>query len=47
MQEQPAVFGRLLGKSEGQRSEWEYPFAVAGVNLTFSLQAQPLALASP
>ena len=33
------VFRRLLDKSEGQRSEWEYPFGAAGVNLTFLLQA--------
>ncbi|CAK0779165.1 hypothetical protein CVIRNUC_004709 [Coccomyxa viridis] len=37
-QEQPALFRRLLRKTEGERSEWEYPFAVAGINLTFMLQ---------
>ncbi len=37
-QEEPALFARLLGKSEGERAQWEYPFAVAGVNLTFMLQ---------
>ena len=39
VQAHPAVFRRLLDKSEGQRSEWEYPFGAAGVNLTFLLQA--------
>ena len=38
-QEQPQVFKRLRGKTEGKRSEWEYPFAVAGINLTFMLEA--------
>lgn len=27
----------LLHKQEGQRAEWEYPFAVAGVNISFML----------
>lgn len=27
----------LLQKREGDRSVWEYPFAVAGVNITFML----------
>ncbi|KMZ67521.1 ELMO domain-containing protein A [Zostera marina] len=38
-------FQRLLLKKEGQRSEWEYPFAVAGINLSFML-AQMLDLQS-
>ena len=38
MQERPELFQQLLHKTEGQRSDWEYPFAVAGVNLTFMLQ---------
>ena len=29
-----------MDKSEGQRSDWEYPFSAAGVNLTFMLQAR-------
>ncbi len=33
----PALFSRLLHKSRGTRSEWEYPFAAAGVNVTFML----------
>ena len=32
------MFKQLLDKSQGQRSEWEYPFGAAGVNLTFLLQ---------
>ena len=38
IQEDPALFQRLLHKTEGERSDWEYPFAVAGINLTFMLQ---------
>ena len=38
MQEEPVLFQQLLHKTEGQRSDWEYPFAVAGINLTFMLQ---------
>ncbi|KAL5728472.1 hypothetical protein ACHQM5_001550 [Ranunculus cassubicifolius] len=30
-------FEGLLLKQEGERSMWEYPFAVAGVNITFML----------
>ncbi|KAJ6722610.1 ELMO/CED-12 FAMILY PROTEIN-RELATED [Salix koriyanagi] len=30
-------FQDLLQKREGERSVWEYPFAVAGVNITFML----------
>jgi hypothetical protein len=30
-------FQRLLHKQEGKRASWEYPFAVAGLNITFML----------
>ena len=30
-------FRRLLNKEEGIRAEWEYPFAVGGLNVTFML----------
>nr|CAD1818941.1 unnamed protein product [Ananas comosus var. bracteatus] len=33
----PASFQRLLFKQEGVRATWEYPFAVAGVNVSFML----------
>ncbi|XP_057870047.1 uncharacterized protein LOC131076744 isoform X7 [Cryptomeria japonica] len=33
----PKSFQRLLQKQEGNRATWEYPFAVAGVNITFML----------
>ncbi|KAL4310596.1 hypothetical protein GQ457_01G052510 [Hibiscus cannabinus] len=33
----PKSFKDLLWKQEGDRSVWEYPFAVAGVNITFML----------
>ncbi|XP_054783060.1 uncharacterized protein LOC129290338 isoform X2 [Prosopis cineraria] len=33
----PKSFQDLLWKQEGDRSAWEYPFAVAGVNITFML----------
>ncbi|PKI60781.1 hypothetical protein CRG98_018828 [Punica granatum] len=33
----PKSFQDLLLKREGVRSAWEYPFAVAGVNITFML----------
>ncbi|KAJ6851404.1 ELMO domain-containing protein A-like isoform X1 [Iris pallida] len=33
----PKSFQHLLRKQEGDRSMWEYPFAVAGVNITFML----------
>lgn len=36
-QRQPALFDTLRHKRNGTRSEWEYPFAVGGVNLTFML----------
>ena len=32
------LFDCLLHKTAGERSEWEYPFAVAGINLTFALE---------
>jgi hypothetical protein len=37
-EEHPDTFARLMNKQEGQRSDWEYPFAVAGLNLTFMLE---------
>ena len=37
-QEQPRLFRRLLDKAEGTRSSWEYPFAVAGINMTYMLE---------
>ncbi|WCJ30680.1 ELMO/CED-12 family protein [Euphorbia peplus] len=33
----PVSFRRLLFKEGGQRATWEYPFAVAGINVTFML----------
>ncbi|KAL3537084.1 hypothetical protein ACH5RR_000450 [Cinchona calisaya] len=33
----PKSFQDLLHKQEGNRAMWEYPFAVAGVNITFML----------
>ncbi|OIW03275.1 hypothetical protein TanjilG_20579 [Lupinus angustifolius] len=30
-------FQRLLNKQDGHRAEWEYPFAVAGINISFML----------
>jgi len=42
----PVLFRKLKDKSEGQRSTFEYPFAVAGVNITFEL-IQMLHLSSP
>lgn len=33
----PKFFQDLLRKQEGDRALWEYPFAVAGVNITFML----------
>ncbi|KAL7600689.1 uncharacterized protein LOC111890669 [Lactuca sativa] len=33
----PEAFQNLLNKNEGDRSEWEYPFAVAGINISFML----------
>lgn len=36
-QEQPETFAGLLHKRHGKRSDWEYPFAIAGVNITYML----------
>ncbi|XP_041003415.1 ELMO domain-containing protein A-like isoform X3 [Juglans microcarpa x Juglans regia] len=33
----PASFRRLLFKQGGKRAAWEYPFAVAGINVSFML----------
>ncbi|XP_072984607.1 uncharacterized protein [Typha latifolia] len=33
----PESFQVLLHKQEGKRAEWEYPFAVAGINISFTL----------
>lgn len=33
----PASFHRLLHKADGERAAWEYPFAVAGVNISYTL----------
>ncbi|XP_010245326.1 PREDICTED: ELMO domain-containing protein A-like [Nelumbo nucifera] len=33
----PSSFHRLLFKQEGERATWEYPFAVAGINVSFML----------
>ncbi|CAK9194435.1 unnamed protein product [Sphagnum jensenii] len=33
----PDSFQRLLHKQEGKRATWEYPFAVAGLNISFML----------
>ncbi|GAV57471.1 ELMO_CED12 domain-containing protein [Cephalotus follicularis] len=33
----PDLFQRLLNKQDGNRAEWEYPFAVAGINISFML----------
>lgn len=38
-------FQKLLHKQDGTRAEWEYPFAVAGINISFML-AQMLDLQS-
>lgn len=35
--EYPESFQRLLHKQDGNRAEWEYPFAVAGINISFML----------
>lgn len=39
----PALFDALRHKRNGSRSAWEYPFAAAGVNLTFTLLGAMLA----
>ncbi|KAH9290120.1 hypothetical protein KI387_034237, partial [Taxus chinensis] len=33
----PKSFRRLLFKQEGKRATWEYPFAIAGINISFML----------
>ncbi|KAK9131693.1 hypothetical protein Scep_011221 [Stephania cephalantha] len=33
----PSSFHRLLFKRDGKRATWEYPFAVAGINVSFML----------
>ncbi|OAY44501.1 ELMO domain-containing protein A isoform X2 [Manihot esculenta] len=33
----PDSFQRLLHKKDGNRAEWEYPFAIAGINISFML----------
>ncbi|XP_044481747.1 ELMO domain-containing protein A [Mangifera indica] len=33
----PTSFQSLLHKKDGARAEWEYPFAVAGINISFML----------
>ncbi|URE26156.1 ELMO/CED-12 family [Musa troglodytarum] len=33
----PNSFQTLLHKTEGSRADWEYPFAIAGVNISFML----------
>ena len=38
MQRKPELFHTLLHKTCGSRSEWEYPYAAAGVNITFMLE---------
>lgn len=35
--EHPQLWHKLRYKTQGVRAEWEYPFAVAGLNLTFML----------
>ncbi|XP_015888424.3 uncharacterized protein LOC107423393 isoform X2 [Ziziphus jujuba] len=44
-QKYPESFQRLLHKQDGSRADWEYPFAVAGINISFML-AQMLDLQS-
>ncbi|GAV81897.1 ELMO_CED12 domain-containing protein [Cephalotus follicularis] len=44
----PASFRRLLFKQGGKRATWEYPFAVAGINVSFMLiQMLDLSSAKP
>ena len=33
----PSTYDRLLKKKNGKRAEWEYPFAVAALNVSFTL----------
>ncbi|OAP02742.1 hypothetical protein AXX17_AT3G36690 [Arabidopsis thaliana] len=37
LQTEETSFQRLLKKQGGKRAAWEYPFAVAGVNITFMI----------
>lgn len=41
----PVLFKSLREKTNPPRSEWEYPFAVAGVNVTFMLVGGALDIA--
>ncbi|KAJ7981430.1 ELMO domain-containing protein A-like [Quillaja saponaria] len=34
----PASFRKLLFKQDGKRATWEYPFAVAGINVSYMLR---------
>ncbi|XP_057971884.1 uncharacterized protein LOC131160325 isoform X2 [Malania oleifera] len=36
-QKYPSSFQSLLHKQDGNRADWEYPFAVAGINISFML----------
>lgn len=38
----PVAYQDLVWKRKGTRSKWEYPFAIAGVNLTFHLKGDKL-----
>lgn len=33
----PSAFHKLLTKERGERATWEYPFAIAGINVSFML----------
>ena len=44
---EPELFATLRWKRAGHRSEWEYPFAVAGVNVTFMLVGASVAGMAP
>jgi hypothetical protein len=33
----PRLFQQLRHKTQGVRAQWEYPFAAAGINLTYEL----------
>jgi len=36
-EKRPLAFRRLCFKTQGHRSDWEYPFGAAGVNVSFAL----------
>lgn len=36
-QNRPPLFEKLMNKTEGNRVDWEYPFAAAGINVTVYL----------